>query len=308
MTQPTLRTTRLLLRPFGMGDASVVQRLAGAAAVADTTQNIPHPYEDGLAEAWIASHEPAYTRGERVVFAITEQDGNLVGAINLNLRQEHHRAELGYWIGEPYWGRGYATEAAQAIIEYGFTTLALNRIVATHLTRNPASGRVMQKAGMRHEGVQRQHVYKNGRFEDLESYGIIRGAALVPAFPGAVPEVPVSNISTAATYYQNQLGFSLDWGGDDGGIAGLSRGDCRLFLTNRGFRETNGNAAPIVIWLNLNNRQEVDDLHAAWSKSQARIVSPPESKPWKLHEFTAADPDGNLFRVFYDFSWETRGA
>ena len=126
-------------------------------------------------------------------------------------------------------------------------------------------------------------------------------------FPGAVPEIPVSDVDTAAAYYRNQLGFSLDWGGEDGGIAGISKGDCRMFLTNRAFREHYGNAPPVLIWLNLNSKQEVDDLHEAWSRCQARIVSRPESKPWKLHEFTAADLDGNLLRVFYDFAWETGG-
>ena len=126
-------------------------------------------------------------------------------------------------------------------------------------------------------------------------------------FPGAVPEIPVSDVDTAAAYYKNQLGFSIDWGSDGGGIAGISKGRCRIFLTNRVFREHYGNAAPVLIWLNLNSKQEVDDLYEAWSRRQARMVSRPESKPWKLHEFTVADLDGNLFRVFYDFSRETRG-
>lgn len=121
-------------------------------------------------------------------------------------------------------------------------------------------------------------------------------------FPGAVPEIPVSDIGTAAAYYQNQLGFSVDWSNEEGGIAGISKGSCRLFLTSGAFRETYGNAAPVLIWLNLNSKQEVDELHEAWRRSEARIVSGPESKPWNLHEFTVADLDGNLFRVFYDFS------
>jgi len=125
-------------------------------------------------------------------------------------------------------------------------------------------------------------------------------------FPAAVPEIPVSDIDAAAAYYKEQLGFSVDWGGADGGIAGISQGSCRMFLTDRGFRQQHGNAAPVVVWINLNSKQEVDDRYQVWSRRQARIVSRPESKPWKLHEFTAADPDGNLLRVFYDFSWETR--
>lgn len=126
-------------------------------------------------------------------------------------------------------------------------------------------------------------------------------------FPGAIPEVPVTDLGLATAYYENQLGFSLDWGGEAGGIAGVSRGSCRLFLTSREFREGHGNAAPVLIWLNMNSREEVDDVHEVWSRSQARIVSTPEPKPWNLYEFTAADLDGNLFRVFYDFRWEEDG-
>lgn len=124
-------------------------------------------------------------------------------------------------------------------------------------------------------------------------------------FPAAVPEIPVSDVDKAAAYYQNQLGFSKDWGGEEGGIAGISRGSCRMFLTNPAFREPYGNSAPVLVWLNLNSKQEVDDLYETWSRSEARIVSRPESKPWKFHEFTVADLDDNLFRVFYDFSGET---
>jgi predicted lactoylglutathione lyase len=117
-------------------------------------------------------------------------------------------------------------------------------------------------------------------------------------FPPSVPEIPVANIDRAADYYQSNLGFKLDWGDDEGGIAGISKGDCRMFLTNPTFRK----AAPVMIWFNLNSKEEVDQLYQQWKESHAKIVSAPEDKPWKLHEFTATDLDGNLFRVFYDFS------
>jgi len=127
--------------------------------------------------------------------------------------------------------------------------------------------------------------------------------------PSAVPEIPVAELGTALAYYQQQLGFSHDWGDESGGgIAGISQGSCRLFLADPVFRERRyGNLAPILVWLNLSSRLQVDDLHDQWSRAGAKIVSPPESKPWKLYEFTAADLDGNVLRVFYDFAWETRG-
>jgi len=124
-------------------------------------------------------------------------------------------------------------------------------------------------------------------------------------FPAAVPEIPAANVETAAAYYVEKLGFTFDWGDDEGGIAGISRGDCRLFITNRPFRESHGNVGPILFWLNLNSKAEVDQLFAEWNAAHAKIVSGPEDKPWKLREFTAADLDGNLIRVFYDFRGDT---
>ena len=121
-------------------------------------------------------------------------------------------------------------------------------------------------------------------------------------FPAAVPEIPVTDMNAALHYYEGKLGFSIDWGGADGGIAGISKGHCRMFLTDREFREHHGNVPPVLVWLNLDSREEVDELYEIWNSGEARIISPPDSKPWKLHEFTASDLDGNLFRVFYDFS------
>ena len=123
-------------------------------------------------------------------------------------------------------------------------------------------------------------------------------------FPAPVPEIPAANIDKAVAYYVNTLGFTLDWGDDQGGIAGISRGNCRLFITNRSFRESYGNIGPILFWLNLESKAEVDELFAQWKAGQAKIVSEPEDKPWKLREFMAADLDGNLIRVFYDFRWD----
>lgn len=123
-------------------------------------------------------------------------------------------------------------------------------------------------------------------------------------FPAAVPEIPVANIDSAAAYYVERLGFELDWGDETGGIAGVSRGDCRLFLTNAWFRGSYGNVGPVLIWLNVNSKAEVDELFAEWQGAGVRMVSGPEDKPWMLREFMAADLDGNLIRVFYDFRRE----
>ena len=174
-TQPKLETERLILRPFDLSDAKRVQLLAGDETIASTTLAIPHPYEDGMAEAWIRTHPEAYEKGESISFAIImKSSGELLGAIGLTLHQEHVHAELGYWVGKPYWDRGYCTEAARAVLEYGFRQLFLHKITSSHFTRNPSSGRVMRKIGMKKEGVFKEHVVKGDEYEDLVIYGILR--------------------------------------------------------------------------------------------------------------------------------------
>ena len=122
--------------------------------------------------------------------------------------------------------------------------------------------------------------------------------------PPAVPEIPVSNVDEAARYYVNVLGFRLDWGNNEGGVAGISQGDCRIFLTNASFRQSYGNGGTVVVWLNLNGKHEVDELFNRWRQAGAKILVQPEDKPWRLREFRVADLDDNQLRVFYDFSSE----
>ena len=129
---------------------------------------------------------------------------------------------------------------------------------------------------------------------------------MMPGLPGAIPEIPVSDVASAAEYYRDKLSFSLDWFETEIDLAGISRDQCRLFLAGAPFRARTGNTGPVLIWLNLRSREEVDDLHRAWHATGAILLSEPESMPWGLHEFTAADPDGNRFRVFYDFATPER--
>jgi len=172
---PKLETERLILRPLGKADAAEVMRLAGDREVADTTLNIPHPYKDGMAEEWIAKHQENFDKDQGATWAITRKsDGVLVGVISLTGMVEGHQAELGYWIGKPFWNHGYCSEAAQTVLWYAFSDLALTRVHASHFTRNPASGRVMRKIGMQHEGCRRNHVKKWDKMENLELYGILK--------------------------------------------------------------------------------------------------------------------------------------
>jgi ribosomal-protein-alanine N-acetyltransferase len=170
-----LVTQNLLLRPFEAADAEDVRCLAGDRAIADTTLGIPYPYEAGMAESWISSHPSGFESGRIAVFAIVRRlSGELAGAVGLRVVRHYRRAELGFWIGRPFWNKGYCTEAGRVALDYGFTTLRLNRIHASCFSRNPASARVLQKLGMVYEGRARQHAKKWNRFEDIEFYGILK--------------------------------------------------------------------------------------------------------------------------------------
>ena len=140
---PVLHTARLTLRPYTESDARDFLTLV---------------------------QEPG-----RLWLAISLRDsGRQIGGIGLTVAEKHQHAELGYWLGVQHWGKGFATEAAREILRYGFEDLGLHRIFASHFRHNPASGRILAKLGMRHEGCQREHLRKWDRFVDSELYGILR--------------------------------------------------------------------------------------------------------------------------------------
>ena len=160
------------MRDFRRDDLPDVVRLAGAREVAATTLRIPHPYTAAHAEQfWQTRQDEKFGYS----FAITLlASGELYGGIGLHPDPVHPRAELGYWIGVPYWGHGYATEAARAVLDFGFRELKLHRIFAHHFQGNDTSGRVLRKIGMTYEGRSRGHIDKWGQLLDLENFGILR--------------------------------------------------------------------------------------------------------------------------------------
>ena len=172
---PTLVTERLSLRPFVAADALMVEDLAGDRAIADTTLNIPHPYPEGAGALWIATHSQAFDNGEGITLAVckSNETDRIIGAVGIGIDPPHARGELGYWIAVAEWGNGYATEASRALIGFAFGTLGLHRIQARHFMRNPSSGRVMQKLGMKFEGINREAFRKGSSFEDTALYAIL---------------------------------------------------------------------------------------------------------------------------------------
>lgn len=171
-----IQTPRLLLRPFVADDAGALRALAGAREIADTTISIPHPYSDAAARAFIASQAQEAERGTALHLAVTlRETRELIGAVGLrDIERDHRQAELGFWIGVPWWGQGFATEAAQALVAHGFEKLGLNRIHAHHMVRNPASGVVLARIGMKSEGLLRERVQKWGAFEDVAIFAVLR--------------------------------------------------------------------------------------------------------------------------------------
>jgi RimJ/RimL family protein N-acetyltransferase len=170
----TIITERLILRPFELSDAKRVSELCNNYNIYKSTLTLPYPYSLDCAISWIETHEDHFNDNKSYEFAITDKNTNeLYGAIGLTNKQAHRNGEVGYWIGEEYWGKGYATEATQAIIAFAFSDKHYHKVFARHFASNPASGKVMQKCGMVEEGIFMQHIYKENKYDDLIHYGII---------------------------------------------------------------------------------------------------------------------------------------
>ncbi len=172
----TINTPRLRLRPLTLEDATTIQQLADRREIAAMTRSIPHPYPLAQVQTWLAKVVADAAEGKVAVFGLVlEKSAQLIGAIGLSSIDADHRcAEMGFWVGVDWWGQGYATEAARAMVGYGFERLGLNRIYAHHMTKNPASGRVLEKIGMKREGLLRQAVCKWDNFEDVVLHAILR--------------------------------------------------------------------------------------------------------------------------------------
>jgi RimJ/RimL family protein N-acetyltransferase len=172
MLVPTIKTERLVLRAYELADVAELVPLIGAREVAANLARVPYPYTEQDARNFIGSIKE--TLNEARFAIVLGSDRRLIGGMGLRIGSAHSRAELGYWLGIPYWGRGYATEAARAVMQYGFQTLGLHRIWGSVFQGNEGSSKVLRKLGMKYEGCLRQHVLKWERFIDLEMYGILR--------------------------------------------------------------------------------------------------------------------------------------
>lgn len=152
---PTLLTPHLVLRPLRPDDAAQIAQLAGNWNVSRFTRRIPFPYSEDLASQFIREQRSAFNKGQEWTWAICLKDGlTLVGCVSVMFEKDM-AGELGYWLGEAYWGKGYATEAARAVVNHAFNTCELWELEARHVFGNESSGRVLTKLGFQVVGFSR---------------------------------------------------------------------------------------------------------------------------------------------------------
>ncbi|MDB4292713.1 GNAT family N-acetyltransferase [Maribacter sp.] len=172
---PSLETERLVLNQIKPDDIPNIVAYAGNKKITDNTRTMPHPYFAEDAIAWMHMANQGFRNGDNYIFALRNKENNLLmGGIGLTLDQEHNRAEIGYWIGEPFWNMGYTSEAVKVLLKFGFDQLQLNKIIAAYISTNSASGKIMIKNGMIKEGEFKNHDIKNGEYVTLIHYGLLK--------------------------------------------------------------------------------------------------------------------------------------
>ena|SRR6218665_2639136 len=168
---PQLTTERLKLRRMQLSDLPSLLKYVNNPKISDQIFNIPYPYGEEDAVFRMNFVLQGFKNRERYVFAITCKDQDeLIGEIGLHLDKGNNHAQFGYWLGEPFWSKGLATEALAAILKFGFTQLNLNKIYATHYPDNPASGKVMTANHMIKEAELKEHYLIDGKYRSVVQY------------------------------------------------------------------------------------------------------------------------------------------
>lgn len=170
---PEITTDRLLLTELHLTDVPLIVKYADNKNISDNTLNLPYPYAEKDAHYWLNMASEGFINKTKLIFAIRSKESyGFMGSVGLTLEQHSFRAEIGYWLAEPFWKKGYMTEAVQATIRFGMEQLHLNKISGHYFEKNVASGQVMSKCGMQKEGVLKEHVFKDPLFHNLIVYGI----------------------------------------------------------------------------------------------------------------------------------------
>lgn len=172
---PHIETERLRLTELKAGDVAAIVQQAANKKISEFTVNLPYPYTEKDAIYWINQANQGFRSKTQVIFAIRmKPTDDFIGGIGLTIEQRHNRAEIGYWLAEPFWNKGYTTEATRAVIAFGFGQLNLQKLTSSHLEQNPASGKVMINSSMSKEGELKEHILKNSVYHTLLLYGLTR--------------------------------------------------------------------------------------------------------------------------------------
>lgn len=173
-TYPTLITDRLVLNQPVLSDVEDIENVLKDEIYYRNTINIPKPYTKESAIYWVNLARELFESGNGLILAIrTSANGKIIGGIGLGIDSKFNKAELGYWLHQDFWNKGFATEAVKAVIKFGFEELKLKRIFSTHFDFNIASGKVMENAGMKKEGVMECFTKKDGQYQNHVLYAII---------------------------------------------------------------------------------------------------------------------------------------
>ena len=172
---PELMTETLRLRKIKISDVPSLLKYCHNKKISEQIINIPYPYREEDAVFRINFVWQGFKNKERYVFAITLKNSDeLIGEIGLHMDKSNNSAQFGYWIAEPFWGKGIASEATAAILKFGFMDLHLNKIYATHYPENPASGKVMLKNKMIKEAELKEQYNVEGIYKDVIQYRLTK--------------------------------------------------------------------------------------------------------------------------------------
>jgi ribosomal-protein-alanine N-acetyltransferase len=170
-------TDQVHLSEFHSSDKPALIQHLNDRDIFDRTLRIPFPYTDAAADEWLALvAKITEQEGRPVHFAIRTAADALIGGCGFNGFQvgKSHRAEVGYWLAKPFWGRGVMTAVVQRLSRHAFDELGLVKITAHVFAHNPASARVLEKCGFQQEGFLRKHLLKDGQFLDARLFGLLR--------------------------------------------------------------------------------------------------------------------------------------
>lgn len=170
-----IKTKKFVLRPYRMSDAKVITPLLNNLNVTKNLSSLPFPYELKHALEYIEKTNGEMKKSDTEKFSyVIEINGKAAGAISIDCIKHDHKAEMGYWLAENYWGNGIMTEVVKKFTSFAFAKFKLRRIYAKAYDGNKGSMRVLEKVGMKFEGIEKKGALKDGKYIDLHVYAKVK--------------------------------------------------------------------------------------------------------------------------------------